>query len=421
LFDFANSPYNTIVLTFVYARFFAYQLVDDPQRGETYWAWGLTVSGLAVAVLSPFLGAFADRSAAKRRSLIGFSLVTALCTALLFFVEPVPGAKTLAGGVLAAWLLFVVANVAFEVAFVFYNAFLPGLGDDATVGRLSGYGWALGYVGGLLALAICLGFVGVGGREPWLSEAGGLNVRATNLLVAGWFVVFALPAFVLVRDRTVRTVHPWRGSLREVAGTLRGLGGHPDLLRLLIARLFYNDAVLALIGLASLYMQTTIGMSSAEILGTAIGLNVLAGLGAMLFGHIDDRFGAKAAIAGSLVLLLAGAILAVAVPTRAAFLVAAALVGLGLGPNQSASRSLMARFTPIERSAELYGLFAFSGKATVWLAPFLYGLLIETTGSQRIALLPLIAMLGIGLALIVGVDERRGMALARQERRSDAP
>jgi UMF1 family MFS transporter len=421
LFDFANSPYNTIVVTFVYARYFAYELVGDPQRGDTYWAWGLTVSGLAVALLSPILGALADRSAGKRRCLIGFSLLTSACTALLFFIEPASGGARLAGGVLAAWLLFVIANIAFEVTFVFYNAFLPGLGDDATVGRLSGYGWALGYVGGLLALALCLGFTGVGGREPWLPAEGGLNVRATNLLVAIWLLLFALPTFVLVRDRAVRARGAWRGSLHEVASTVRGLAGHPDLLRLLIARLFYNDAVLALIGLASLYMETTIGMSSTEILATAIGLNVLAGLGALAFGFVDDRFGAKTAIVASLALLLGGAVLAIAVPSRGAFLIAAAFVGLGLGPNQSASRSLMARFVPVERSAELYGLFAFSGKATVWIAPLLYGLVIDAGGSQRVALLPLVAMLAIGLALIRSVDERRGMARAQRAEAGDAP
>lgn len=416
LFDFANSPYNTIVVTFVYAHFFAHALVADPDLGEQYWSWALTLSGLIVAITSPVLGALADRSAAKRRYLIGFSMLTVVCTAALFFVVPHGGgAVGLTGGVLVAWCVFVVANIAFETMFVFYNAFLPGLGDQRVVGRLSGHGWALGYAGGLLALALCLGMIGKIGGEPWLSAEAGLNVRATNLLVAAWLVVFGLPMFLLVRDRTTPSVLPWRGSLRAVTKTLASLRQQPDLLRLLLAKLFYNDALMALIGLASLYMYRTIGMDDTEVIATGIGLNVFAGIGAFVFGYIDDKRGAKVAIVGSLVLLLAGTVLAIAVPTKPMFLLAATLVGLGIGPNQAASRSMMARFVPVERSAELYGLFALSGKATVWLGPLLFGLVLGATGDQRAALSPLIVMFVIGLLLILTVDERRGIALAHAE------
>lgn len=421
LFDFANSPYNTIVVTFVYARFFAHVLVADHDAGELYWSWALTLSGLIVAIASPLLGALADRSASKRRYLLGFSMSTVVCTAALFFIAPSEGgAAGLTGGVLAAWCLFVLANVAFETMFVFYNAFLPGLGDGDAVGRLSGHGWALGYVGGLLALAICLGMIGKIGGEPWVSAEAGLNVRATNLLVAGWFVVFGLPMFLLVRDRATPVARPWGGSFREVARTVASLRRQPDLLRLLLARLFYNDALLALIGLASLYMERTIGMDAEEIIATAIGLNVFAGVGAFAFGFVDDKRGSKTAILGSLLLLLGGAVLAIAVPTKPAFLVSATLVGLGIGPNQAASRSMMARFVPVGRSAELYGLFALSGKATVWLGPLLFGLVLGVTGDQRAALTPLIVMFVIGLLLMFGVDERRGIAVAHAEG-GDAP
>jgi UMF1 family MFS transporter len=285
---------------------------------------------------------------------------------------------------------------------VAYNAFLPELAPPGAVGRLSGRGWAFGYVGGLACLGVGLGMVGVGDFAPWVTAAGHWNVRATNLLVAAWFVVFALPMFVLVRDGPrPAAVPPW--SLRAVLGTLKTLPRRPTLLRFLVAHLVYNDALMALITLAGLYMNGTLGMSTGEILAMGIGLNVVAGLGALLFGHVDDRMGPRTAVLASLVLLGAGCALAIAVPTVPAFAVAAALVGLGMGPNQAASRSLLAQLVEPGRYAEYFGLFSLSGKATVWMGPLLYSLVAEWTGSQRAAFLPLLAMLVVGFALMWSV------------------
>lgn len=408
LFDFANSAFNTIVVTFVYAAFFSRVLVGEAARGDVLWSHALTASGLLVAALSPWLGAIADqRSGTRRRFLIAFSALTIVCTALLAVPTPGPGAIVL------ALVLFTLANVGFELAFVFYNAFLPDLGDHDTIGRLSGRAWALGYAGGLLCLVIGLGFVGAAGLGPWLSTADGWNVRATNLLVAAWFTVFALPMFVIVRERRASTAAArTRSGWREVVHTLARLRDFPDLLRLLVARLFYNDAVLAIIGLAALYMERTLGMEIGEIMIVAIWLNVAAGIGAFGFGWIDDRVGARTAIQWSLVLLLAGGVLAIAIPTVPAFWVAATLVGIGLGPNQSASRSLLARFVPERKNGEFYGLFALSGKATAWLGPLLFGLVVEGTGSQRLGFAPLILMLAVGLWIVLSIDESRGIACA---------
>ncbi len=421
LFDFANSAFNTLVVTFVYVTFFKQALA--PVSGDALWGSALTLAGLAVALVSPILGAAADRRrGGKKRFLVGTSAVCVIATALLAWPSAGPTGVAPAWVVAAALALFVIANVAFELMFVFYNAFLPELGDEATIGRLSGRAWALGYAGGLLCLALGLGFVGIelGGMQigPWLSQDGGWNVRATNLLVAAWFALFALPALVLLRDRggaAVATSGGLRGTIREVVRTLRELRRYPDLLRLLVAHLVYNDAVVAIISLAALYMGGTLGMSVTDIMVTAIGLNVAAGIGAFAFGWIDDKVGARAAIAWSLVLLLAGGILAIAVPTPDAFRVAATLVGFGLGPNQSASRSLMARFSPSARRAEFFGIFSLSGKATAWIGTLLFTVVVSATDSQRLALAPLVAMLAVGLVIVLRIDQRRGEARAREE------
>jgi UMF1 family MFS transporter len=204
-----------------------------------------------------------------------------------------------------------------------------------------------------------------------------------------------------------------RAALAQLATTLRGLPRHRDLLRLLVAHLFYNDAIVALIVLSGLYMEAALGMSQAQILAMGIVLNVVSGLGALLFGFVDDALGAKTALVGSTLLLLAGALLAIAVPTTGAFALAAGLVGLGMGPNQAASRTMLARFVDPRRGAEYYGLFALSGKATVWMGPLLFSVVLQHTGSHRAAFVPLLGMLAVGLVIVCSIDERRGVAAAR--------
>ncbi len=421
LFDFANSAFNTIVLTFVYGQFFSRVLVGNQKDGDVLWARALTVAGVVIALISPVLGAMADRSAHKRLYLVVSAAAVVGCTLLLFLPRPDPAlGRAGDAAVVAALVLVAVATVAFEVMFVFYNAFLPGLAPAQGLGRLSGYGWAFGYGGGLLCLALCLLVVGGTGSGPWLPSDGYLNVRATNLIVAAWFALFALPMFVLVRDRTApapATAPPARGaigqSLRQVGRTLRALPAHPDLLRFLLARLFYNDATVALIQFSGLYMADTLGMATEEILVLGIVLNVVAGLGALVFGFVDDWLGAKPALIASLLLLIGGCALALGVPTRGAFTAAAVLVGLGLGPSQAASRTLLARFVAPARAAEFYGLFELSGKAGVWLGPLLFALVRERTDEQRVAFLPLLALFALGLVLLLTVDERRGVERGR--------
>lgn len=418
LFDFANSAFNTIVITFVYAAFFVTVLVGDTQRGDILWAMMLSVTGVVVAILSPLLGAMADHGAGKRGFLTVCVLICVAGTAGLFFpyaaVTGEPATETM---IWTALCLVAVANIAFELGFVFYNAYLPSLGDEKTVGRLSGNAWALGYAGGLLCLVLCLlAFVGIGGNPPWVQGDANLGIRATNLLVAPWFLLFALPMLLWVKERPPQSESLASAfslaPVKKLGRTLRQLRDYPDLLRLLVARLFYNDALIALIGLAALYMSGTLRMSDEDRILVAIWLNVAAGLGAFGFGHLDDKVGAKTVIVGSLVLLMAGAILAIAIPTVGAFWIASTLVGLGMGPNQAASRSLMARFVDKSRCAEFYGLFAMSGKATVWIGPLMFSVVRQFSDDQRLAFLPLIGLFVLGFVILLGVDETRGMERA---------
>jgi MFS transporter, UMF1 family len=408
LYDFANSPFTTLVVTFIYAAYFTQAIAPDPITGTALWSRGVTVTALVVAVLSPLLGALADRGGYRKLFLL---IATATCiggTVALYTVHE--------GRVGAALLWFVLANIAFEMGMVFYNAFLPDIAPGDRIGRVSGFGWALGYVGGLLALVVAL-FGLVLPPHPWLgfSQLGGENVRATNLLVAAWFALFSLPIFLFVREdrsHVTRRGGVLAATRRQLVGTFRAVRPYRQIVRFLLARLLYNDGLVTIFAFGGIYAAGTFGFSIREILVFGIVLNLTAGLGAYLMGFLDDVLGGKSTITITLYGLIAATLLAVLAPSRAWFWAAAVAVGIFVGPNQAASRSLMGRFVPPDKENEFFGFFAFSGKLTAFVGPFLLGVGTELFASQRAGVAVVLALFVAGLLLLRRVDEREGMEAA---------
>ncbi len=418
LYDWANSAFTTLVVTFVYATWFTRAFAENADRGTVLWSRGVWISSLIVALVSPVLGAMADRSGRHRRFLAAATLVSVAATAWLTFVVPGSGRA-----VLAALALFVIANVGFEVGMVFCNSFLPQLSTPQTIGRISGCAWGLGYAGGLVCLVVALlGLIGLGDRSPWLplSTEDDFHVRASNLLVAVWFLLFSLPALVLLGDRTtprragaVGAAAAVRGALRELGCTLARIRDFRDVVRFLVARMIYNDGLITVFAFGGVYAAGTFGMDTAEVIVFGIALNVAAGLGAFLFGLVDDRLGGRTTVLCSLVGLFVCSLAAVAAPNKAWFWAAALVLGLFMGPNQSASRSLMARFAPKRYESEFFGFFAFSGKATAFLGPMLLGLVTAGYG-QRAGVAVVLVFFLVGGLLLLRVDEARGMKRAGQ-------
>ncbi len=417
LYDWANSAFTTLVVTFVYATWFTQTFAEDADRGAVLWSRGVTASSLIVALVSPVLGAMADRAGRRRRFLAASTLISVGATAWLAFI--VPGS---ANAALAALALFVVANVGFEVGMVFYNSFLPGLSTPRTIGRISGCAWGLGYAGGLACLVVALfGLIGLGESAPWLplSTRNDFNIRASNLLVAAWFLLFSLPALTLLRDDVPpRTGASAGGSPAVVRGAFRDLGrtvarmrDYPDIVRFLVARLIYNDGLITVFAFGGVYAAGTFGMQTAEVIVFGIALNVAAGLGAFLFGLVDDRVGGRATLLWSLAGLFVCSLAAVAAPDKTWFWAAAMAMGLFMGPNQSASRSLMGRFAPRRYESEFFGFFAFSGKATAFLGPMLLGLITAGYG-QRAGVSVVLAFFLVGGLLLFRVNEARGIRRA---------
>ena len=419
LYDFANSSFTTLVVTFIYGTYFTGYMalapdttgarVPDAELGTVLWSRAVAVSAILIALLSPVLGALADRGGARKRFLMATTALCVVATAALYVAEP--------GQAVFALVVFVVANVAFEVGGVFYNAYLPDVARPDQIGRVSGYGWALGYVGGLLCLAIALVvFVNPETAPFGLDKAAGEHVRATNLLVAGWFAVFSIPTFVVLREVQVaerpRLGALVRASFAELGETARELGRFRQIVRLLVARLFYNDGLVTLIAFGGIYAQGTLGFEIAEVLLFGIVLNVAAGLGAFGFGFLDDKLGGRTVLFISLALLTVAAVLAVSTESRAVFWASGILVGIAIGPNQSASRSLLGRFVPDDKETEFFGFFAFSGKATAFIGPLMLGLLTDWSGSQRVGISVVIVLFAVGAALLTRVDEAEGVRLS---------
>ena len=410
LYDWANSAFTTLVVTFVYAAYFTAAIAPDEVTGTGQWSRAVAASGIAIALLSPLLGALADRSGHRRRYLAAATWICCAATAALTFVRP-----GMEHAVLLALVLFFLANIAFELGGVFYNAFLPEIAPKARLGRMSGWAWGLGYAGGLACLAIALLVLVRDDPLFGVSTEAGFNYRATNLLVAVWFLVFSLPLLLMAPRQSHRAPGGGgpAGAYRALLGTLRRLRGYREIVRLLVARLVYNDGLVTVFAFGGIYAAGTFGLSLSEVIVFGIAINVAAGLGAALFGFVDDRIGARTTILVSLVALTGATLLAAFAPSVTWLWVAAVALGIFVGPNQSASRSMLARFVPERQSTEFFGFFAFSGKITAFLGPLLFGLMTEAFDSQRAGVATVVPFFVVGGLLLLTVNEERGIAASR--------
>jgi len=406
MYDFANSAFTTLIVTFIYATYFTKAIAPDQITGTVLWSRAVTISSLTVALLSPLLGAMADRYRLRKHFLLICTGLAILSAAMLY--RPLPGQ------VMAALSWFVIGNIAFEMGCVFYNAYLPDLAPPAQIGRVSGIAWGAGYVGGLAAMGLAMVTM-VNPETPWfgLSRELGQNIRATNLLVAVWFGLFSLPIFLLVKEQQPRP-NPSRQKIgTELLATFRQLCRYPQVIRLLLARLFYNDGLVTIFAFGGIYAAGTFNFTFQQIMIFGIVLNICAGLGALAFGFCDDRLGGKITVQISLAGLLIAALLAILTTNTKLFWLAGMLIGIFSGPNQSASRSLMGRLVPKEHESQFFGFFAFSGKFSAFLGPLLLGVLTKTFDSQRVGMAVVVVFFIVGGLLLALVDEKKGIKEAQ--------
>ncbi|MEE8272793.1 MAG: MFS transporter [Alphaproteobacteria bacterium] len=402
LFDWANSAFSTVIGTFVFSVYFARGIYGDETAGSAAWGYAIGLSGLAVAMLSPVLGAIADRAGRRKPWLAAFVVLTVVATALLWYAEPRPAF------IAYALALVVIASIAFELAGVFYNAMLLAIAPRPLVGRVSGWGWGLGYIGGLACLALALvGFIQP--ATPWFGvpTENAANIRATTVLVAAWFAVFSLPLFAFTRDEPATGVGVGaavRQGIATLIDTVRQVRRHGQIVRFLIASALYRDGLVTLFAVGGLYAAGTFAMSFEQILVFAIGLNVTAGLGAVGFAWLDDGVGSKPTILIALAGLIGFGVPLLLISDATLFIVLALGLGIFVGPAQAASRTLMARLAPADLETEMFGLYAMTGKSIAFLGPMLFALGTDII-SQRVGMSTVILFWLAGGLLLLTVRE----------------
>ncbi len=410
MYDFANSGYTTVVITAVFNAYFVSVVAQNREWATFAWTAALAVSYLLIMLTAPLIGAWADAHAAKKRLLLVTTIGCVTFTAALALVG--------AGDLWLAFLLIVASNYFFGTGENLCAAFLPELARGEALGRVSGWGWSLGYLGGLLTLGLCLAYV------TW-AQAGGASashfVPVTMLITATLFALASVPTFLILRERAL----PQRGrhdliaeSFGRVLATWRDARRHRDLARFLLCIVFYQAGIQAVVVLAAIYAEQAMGFTTRDTLLLILVVNVAAAAGALAFGHVQDRIGHVP----TLVITLAGWIITIVLVWAAQgpelFWVAANLVGLCLGSSQSAGRALIGYLSPEAKRAECYGLWGLAVKLSAILGPVTYGLASWISrGDHRLAILTTGVYFVLGLAVLAGVDAERGhrAALAADE------
>lgn len=424
-FDWASQPYNTLLLTFIFAPYVK-EILGDGSLAQATWGYAVGGAGIVIAILAPLLGAIADRSGRRTPFIWLFSILYVAGAAYLWTARPD------APNLLPVLIAFAIGLAGMEFATIFTNAILPDLADRKQIGRVSGSGWAFGYVGGLVSLFITLLFLAensetgrtllgippVFGLDPALRE----GTRAVGPLTAIWYALFMIPFFLWVGEPRHPGAVPVAQAAREawpqLRATLSRLPSRKSLFAFLVSSMFYRDALNGLFSFGGIYAAGVLGWSVTEV-GT---FGIFAALSGAIFtwlgGHADARFGPKPVIAAALLVLAVLTLAIVSISRESvltlpvaegsklpdiAFYICGALIGALGGILQAASRTMLVRQADPGRITESFGLYALAGKATSFIAPLGIGVITHVTGSQRAGIAPLTLLFLIGLILLVWV------------------
>jgi len=417
MYDFANSAFATTILAVIFNQYFAtvvaggekgVELFGFHLHGASFFTFSVSLSMAISALFSPFLGAVADTSGSKKRFLIFFCYMAVLFTGLLYFVR--------AGNYWMGAAFFIIANIGFAEGNVFYNAFLPEISTGQNIGRISGLGWALGYIGGGTLLAINLIML----KYPeWLGfPAGYFTVQDCFFSVALWWCIFSLPTFLFLKERGERSIpfsggNYFREGYRRLQHTFHRVKTFRELTKFLVAFLIYNDGIETVIVMASIFGADVLGMETGEIILFFLMIQGIAFFGSLLFGVIADGIGNKKTVMISLgiwsLIVLWAFRLGIFWDPKTEFWILGVLTALVLGGSQAASRSLQGVFTPDANGAEFFAFFGISGKFASVLGPLIYGILIAITGSVRSGILSVLIFFVVGMVILWTVNEKKGM------------
>lgn len=401
LYDFADSSFVTIIVTVLFSMYFKNVVVNQGELGTALWGRGISISMLMVAILAPFLGAIADYSHSKKLLLTIFSYSCVSLTAILFFVKP--------GNIYFALIIFILANFSFNSANVFYNAFLSMIANPSEIGKISGIAWGVGYLGGLASLLVIMPIVK-------LHLDNYLNYRFSFLIVAIFYGVFALPTMLWVKDKTgsvFRTQSYLIIALTRLKETVLNIKKYKELLKFLISYLLYNDGITVVISFASIYGAQRFGMNASEMILYFIIAQPASFLGAIIFGYLFDKIGAKNSISITLVIWILTVIWVFFCTSKQEYYFIGIAAGFAMGSSQSNSRALFSLLTPINKMTEFFGFYSVTGRLASIIGPLVYGEIAVRTGNQRYAILSIILFFISGLLLLQFVNVQKGIQLSK--------
>jgi UMF1 family MFS transporter len=406
MYDFANSGYTTVVITAVFNAYFVGVVAGNAPWATFAWTLALSASYLLIMLTAPLIGAHADARAAKKRWLAATTIGCVLGTAGLALAGP--------GGLVVAVVFLVLSNYCFGSGENLIAAFLPELAEGDSLGKVSGWGWSLGYLGGLFSLGACLAYV------TWAQGQGqgaAEFVPVTMLITAVLFALASLPTFLFLRERatplSVDHIPGFGAALERLRETWHHARRFPDMRRFMLCIVFYQAGIQAVIALAAIYAEQAMGFQTADTIKLVFLVNITAAIGAFVFGHLEDRIGHVRAIGATLVGWIVMVLLAWGAEGAAMFWVAANIAGFCLGASQSAARALVGALAPPARHAEFFGLWGLAVKFSSVLGPLTYGIVTWITGGDhRLAILVTGAWFVVGLLILRGVDAERGRRAA---------
>ncbi len=399
LYDFANSAFTTIIITFIFSTYFAKQIAPNPVLGQSYWGWAIGITGILVALTGPLIGSFADKKNCTEFFIKLFTIICVILTSLLWFSQP--SEKYL----LYTLIIVALANFFYELSLIFYNSILKRISNSNNLGKSSGFGFALGYLGGILILIVCIKiFIDTDVLPFGLSKENSENIRATSIVVALWYLFFSIPFLFSLKKKIKNKIEKSSNNIKKIKNLFWDKGLN-NLGKFLIARMLYADGLNAIIIMGGIFAVGVFNLEIKDLLVLSVLMNITAFTGAIIGGYANDKFSSKSVIIFSLLGLIFSSTIILFIKTKIFFLIFASINGFFIGPIQSASRVFITKSIDKNNQASGFGLFALSGKLTSFIGPLLVSTLTYISNSQRIGFSATIILLLIGLLILLKVKK----------------
>tara|TARA_B100001013_G_C24607277_1_gene441588 strand:+ start:191 stop:1417 length:1227 start_codon:yes stop_codon:yes gene_type:complete len=399
LYDFANSAFTTIIITFIFSTYFAKEIAPNPILGQSYWGWTIGITGVIVAIIGPLLGSFADKKNYTEFFIKIFTIICISLTCLLWFSKP--SEKYL----LYTLLIVGLANIFYELSLIFYNSTLKKISKSENLGKSSGFSFALGYIGGIIVLIICIKIFIDNNTLPFgLSNENSENVRVTSIFVALWYLIFSIPFLFNLKKINNYKIQKTTSDIKNFKEIIWDKGLN-NIGKFLLARMLYADGLNAIIIMGGIFAVGVFKLEIKDLLVLSVLMNVTAFIGAIIGGYANDRFSSKSVIIFSLIGLILSSSIILFLKSKIIFLVFASINGFFIGPVQSASRVFMTKSIDENNQASGFGLFALSGKLTSFIGPLLVSTITYISNSQKIGFSSAIVLLLIGLLVLLKVKK----------------